>query len=149
MPDARPASRVIPVSACSCQRLRKLSRLMSQRYDQALAPAGLNVNQYAILRYAQRQARTVGELAATLGMQRSTLSRDLKHLVTAGWLQLQRDPDDARQRRVALLPAGSAILTDAEPRWRDAQRQVEALLGVDEVGQLHATLDRVTAKLLP
>lgn len=147
MPDSVPESRDAPAFGCSCHRLRKLSRMMTQRYDQALAPAGLNVNQYAILRRAQIQPRTVGALATTLGMERSTLSRDLKHLVAAGWVHLLRDPDDARQRRIDVLPAGAAVLAHAEPLWRAAQVQVEALMGVDEVGRLHAVLDRVTRKL--
>jgi len=83
----------------------------------------------------------------TLGMERSTLSRDLKHLVAAGWVRLQRDPDDARQRRVEVLPAGDAVLRVAEPLWRAAQVQVEALMGIDDVGRLHAVLDRVTRTL--
>lgn len=136
-----------PAFGCSCHRLRKLSRMMTQRYDQALAPAGVNVNQYAILRRAQIQPRTVGELALTLGMERSTLSRDLKHLVAVGWVRLQRDPDDARQRRIEVLPAGDAVVRAAEPLWRTTQLQIEALMGVDEVGRLHAVLDRVTRKL--
>jgi len=137
----------VPAFGCSCHRLRKLTRLMTQRYDRALAPAGVNVNQYAILRRAQHQPRTVGALAMTLGMERSTLSRDLKHLVAAGWVRLQRDPDDARQRRVEVLPAGDAVLRVAEPLWRAAQVQVEALMGIDDVGRLHAVLDRVTRTL--
>ena len=147
MAAAAPDPLDAPAFGCSCHRLRKLSRMMTQRYDQALAPAGLNVNQYAILRRAQIQPRTVGELATTLGMERSTLSRDLKHLVAAGWVRLLRDPDDARQRRIEVLPAGAAVITQAEPLWRATQVQVEALMGVDEVGRLHAVLDRVTRKL--
>ncbi|MGO3127886.1 MAG: MarR family winged helix-turn-helix transcriptional regulator [Luteimonas sp.] len=147
MADAAPDPLDSPAFGCSCHRLRKLSRMMTQRYDQALAPAGLNVNQYAILRRAQIQPRTVGALATTLGMERSTLSRDLKHLVAAGWVRLQPDPDDARQRRIEVLPAGAAVIEQAEPLWRATQVQVEALMGVDEVGRLHAVLDRVTRKL--
>jgi len=137
----------VPAFGCSCHRLRKIARLMTQRYDRALAPAGINVNQYAILRHARTQPQTVGALARSLGMERSTLSRDLKHLVAAGWVRLQRDPDDARQRRVEVLPAGDAVLRVAEPLWRAAQVQVEALMGIDDVGRLHAVLDRVTRTL--
>ena len=36
-------------SPCTCFRMRKLTRLMSQRYDRRLAAAGINVNQYSIL----------------------------------------------------------------------------------------------------
>lgn len=137
----------VPVFGCSCHRLRKLTRLMSQRYDQALAPAGINVNQYAILRRSEGQPRSIGELSEALGMDRSTLSRDLKHLVAAGWTRLAPSRTDARQRLVELTPAGKRAIAAAEPLWRATQLQIESRLGVDEVGRLHAVLDRATRQL--
>ena len=56
-----------PVSHCTCFRLRKLSRLVTQRYDRALAPLGLNLNQYSILRRASREPRPIGDHARELG----------------------------------------------------------------------------------
>ncbi|MCD9028234.1 MarR family transcriptional regulator [Luteimonas sp. BDR2-5] len=142
--DARPHAPVFP---CSCHRLRKLTRLMTQRYDHALAPAGINVNQYAILRRAGQQPRPVGELAAALGMDRSTLSRDLKHLTAAGWARLAPSKTDARQRLVELTPSGRRVLGVAEPLWRDAQLRIERQLGLDGVAHLHAALDHATRTL--
>lgn len=138
-----------PVFGCSCHRLRKLTRLMSLRYDQALAPAGVNVNQFAILRRAQAQPRSISALALELGMDRTTLSRDLKPLVAAGWVVMRRCADDARQRHIEVTLAGNDVITLARPLWRDAQTRIETLLGHDQVSQLHAALDHATGQLTP
>lgn len=138
---------VLPRPPCTCFRLRKLSRLVSQRYDRALAPAGLNINQYSILRRASRQARAVGELARELGMDRTTLTRDLKTLITAGWIELIPGLTDGRQRCIRVTTAGNAALDTALPLWRKAQDAVEALLGSTGVGALHDHLDHAMQQL--
>lgn len=147
MTDPTPAALAIPAFGCSCHRLRKLTRLMTQRYDLALSPAGINVNQYAILRRAEREPRAIGALAETLGMDRSTLSRDLKHLVAAGWIRLIASKADARQRLVALTPRGRRVIAQAEPLWRVTQSGIEQQMGVDAIGRLHEALELATGHL--
>ncbi|QWF15685.1 MarR family winged helix-turn-helix transcriptional regulator [Lysobacter capsici] len=133
-------------SVCTCFRMRKLSRLMSQRYDQALAPAGVNLNQYSILRRTGGQGRPLGEIAHELGMDRSTLSRDLKPLVDAGWIEAVAG-EDARQRRLRLTRAGRKVIDRAMPLWRVAQDEIDRGLGVDGIALLHAQLDAAIAQL--
>lgn len=132
---------------CTCFRLRKLSRLVTQRYDRELAPAGLNVNQYSILRRAARKPRAIGELARELGMDRTTLTRDLKPLAASGWIALVPGSTDARQRCISVTAAGKAVLDTAAPLWRNAQDAVEALLGAAGVGVLHEHLDHAMQQL--
>ncbi|WP_238346049.1 MarR family winged helix-turn-helix transcriptional regulator [Luteimonas saliphila] len=135
-------------SPCTCFQLRKLSRLLSQRYDAALAPAGLNVNQYSILRRADRAPHSVGSLAAELGMDRSTLSRDLKHLVDAGWLRSVAC-EDARRRRLVVTASGKRRIARAHPLWRTVQAEVEALVGGHgALANLHAQIDAATARVV-
>ena len=134
-------------SPCTCFRLRKLSRLLTQRYDAALAPAGLNVNQYSILRRADRLPQSITSLAIELGMERSTLSRDLKHLVDAGWLRMAAG-DDARSKRVQVTAAGKRRMARALPLWREAQAGMQALLGgALALAALHAGVDAATARV--
>jgi DNA-binding MarR family transcriptional regulator len=142
MADRSPAS-----SPCTCFRLRRLSRLVTQRYDRELAPAGLNINQYSILRRAQRKPRAVGALARELGMDRTTLTRDLKPLVASGWVELAQGTTDARQRCISVTAAGKAVLDTAAPLWRSAQDAVESLLGTAGVGVLHDHLDHALQQL--
>ena len=133
-------------SPCTCFRMRKLTRLMSQRYDRRLANAGINVNQYSILRRIGRKTRTVSELARELGMDRTTLSRDLKPLLARGWVE-QVAGEDARQRPLRVAAAGVRALKQAMPLWRDAQDEIETLLGSQRTLRLHAQLDEAIRRL--
>ena len=126
--------------------MRKLTRLMSQRYDRRLAAAGFNLNQYSILRRIGRHTRTVGELARELGMDRTTLSRDLKPLLARGWVE-QVAGDDGRQRPLRVAAAGIRALKQAVPLWRDAQDEIETLLGSQRTVRLHAQLDEAIQRL--
>src|SRR5690606_24493942 len=90
-------------SSCTCFRLRRAARQVSQLYDHALAGAGLTVNQYSLLRHA-RTPQSLGELAASLGMDRTTLTRNLRPLLRDGLLAEVRD-EDPRRRVVALTAA--------------------------------------------
>ncbi|MNK40206.1 MarR family protein [compost metagenome] len=130
-----------PASPCTCFRLRRASRQLSQMYDSHLAPVGLSLNAYSILRRAPRP-RQLGELANALGMDRTTLSRNLKPLLAAGWLQEQRGPD-ARQRLIVITARGSALLRRARPLWQRAQDQVEAAFGAMPTQRLNALLDQL------
>ncbi|WP_422505519.1 MarR family winged helix-turn-helix transcriptional regulator [Stenotrophomonas sp. GZD-301] len=128
-------------SPCTCFRLRRAARRLSQIYDTHLAPAGLSLNAYSILRRAP-QPRLVGELAEALGMDRTTLTRNLKPLLQAGWLQEQRG-DDARQRLIAITPTGKACLRRARPLWQRAQDEVEATFGPSPTARLNSLLDQL------
>lgn len=133
-------------SPCTCFRLRKLARLMSQRYDRELAPAGLNINQYSILRRAAPRPRAIGDLSRELGMDRTTLTRDLKPLASAGWIELVSG-DDARQRLIKVTASGHRVIAKAQPLWRKAQDTIDAGLGKARVDTLHAQLDRAMQQL--
>lgn len=143
-PETPPAP--IFVSACTCFRLRKLSRMLSQRYDAALAPAGINVNQLSILRRADHAPHTIGALAAGLGMDRTTLTRDLKHLIDARWIRLAPG-DDARQKRIVVTAMGKRTVERALPLWRKVQGEVDGLLGHPALARLHADLDTAMQRL--
>ena len=135
-----------PPSACTCFRLRKIARLVSQRYDRELASAGLSLNQYSILRRAARKPQAIGALARELGMDRTTLTRDLRPLATAGWVDVVAGPD-ARQRQVRVTSAGRDLVAAARPSWQRAQDAIERELGTAVVEQLHRQLDDVIQHL--
>lgn len=130
-----------PAPVCTCFRLRRLARRVTRRYDQALAPSGLNANQYALLRRADGTPRPIGVLAQTLGMDRSTLSRDLKPLQAAGYVKLVAG-EDARQRCVRVSAAGRLAVERARPLWRQAQDAMADALGERGLASLHRQLDR-------
>ena len=74
-------------SDCTCFHLRRAARMVSQVYDQELAAVDLSLNEYSILRHASRGPCLLGELADALGMERTTLTRNLRPLIDAGWVK--------------------------------------------------------------
>ncbi|CAD0324121.1 MarR family winged helix-turn-helix transcriptional regulator [Xanthomonas sp. WHRI 8391] len=133
------------LSGCTCFHLRRAARRTSQLYDRALAPVGLSLNEYSILRRLDA-AQSLGALAHTLGMDRTTLTRNLKPLLAAGWIKTQRG-EDARQKWLVLSRSGRGLLVRARPYWLAAQEQLEALFGAAPTAQLHATLERLDGLL--
>lgn len=138
--------RPAPERPCTCFRLRRAARLLSRHYDQALKPSGTNVNQFSILRRAEAATLPLGVLAGRLGMDRTTLSRDLKPLLAAGSVELVPG-DDPRQRCVRLTDGGRRQLAAALPLWRAAQAAVDDCVGTGAIDALHEELERTTVSL--
>ena len=142
--DPRPAARP---QGCTNFKLRQLVRRVSQLYDQELAQAGLKTTQYSLLSHVLRLGPIrPGDLAAAMTMDASTLTRNLKPLVAAGWLELAPG-DDGRSRSVHITPAGRDKRAEAQGHWHDAQMQLNQLLGVGNVVALHALVDQSLEQL--
>ncbi|KAF1721030.1 MarR family winged helix-turn-helix transcriptional regulator [Pseudoxanthomonas wuyuanensis] len=135
-------------SPCTCFHLRRASRLATQVYDHELAAVNLSLNQYSILRRAERQPRRLGELADELGMDRTTLTRNLKPLLSAALLQQTRG-EDARQRLIGVTEQGRSRLLAARPYWQKAQRRIEDAFGQENIAQLHTALMALGDRLQP
>jgi DNA-binding MarR family transcriptional regulator len=117
--------------ACACANLRKAARAVTQLFDGVLAPSGLKATQFTLLVTSRLMGETpVGELAGTMAMDRTTLSRNLKPLVREGLLEV-RPGEDGRTRLVKVTPEGGRALAGAYPLWKRAQEAVVTALGSD------------------
>jgi len=126
---------------CTFLRLRKLTRRITQRYDLHLQPSGLRITQFSLLAtLAGADGMSISDLAAQLAMDRTTLTRNLQPLIAAGHIELGAGKD-ARSRSVFLTPAGRNIFMATLPRWREAQQEMQRLLGSDALQHLHLILD--------
>jgi DNA-binding MarR family transcriptional regulator len=138
---------------CTCARLRRATRRITQLYDHALAPIDLTVNQFGLLGrlYAAKALHDKGlsikALADVLGMDSSTLIRNLKPLEARGWVCDEPDPEDGRARIVAITASGTHKLCEAMPLWRKAQNEVKQKLGAASAKELRGLLDVAFAKL--
>lgn len=127
---------------CACSKLRRSARIVSGVYDQALAPAGLTVAQFALLRMLQRAGPcTLTEFGSATGHDRTTLNRTVKPLEAAGLIASSPGADQ-RTRVVQVTDAGREAMARAHPHWEEAQRRVEEKLGPD-YKELFAILDRI------
>lgn len=144
-----PSSNGQPPQGCTHLQLRQLMRRVAQHYDAELARAGLKTTQYSLLTVVDRTGPLQpGALARTLGLQASTLTRNLKPLVAAGLLVLGPGPD-ARSRLVAITPAGRARRAEAKRAWKGAQLELNRVLGLERVTALHVLIQESLSLLDP
>jgi len=123
-------------SICICTHLRRAARGVSRHYDEALEGFGINVAQFSLLRHLQRLDKpSISSLAEAMGLDRSTLGRNLKVLEAEGLVALA-EGDDLRNRVVLLTAEGAQRVRDAEPAWEKAQEGLVATLGTDQRDEL-------------
>ncbi len=128
-------------SHCYCIELRTAARKTSAIYDEALAPLGINIAQYSLLRKIENARQlSLTELAKLCELDRSTIGRNAK--VLERMLLVQTVPGkDQREATLELTDHGKQRLAESVPAWRTAQTRIEALLGgADAANQLHGLL---------
>jgi DNA-binding MarR family transcriptional regulator len=130
---------------CLCMKLRKASRAVTQRYDEALADTGIRSTQFSLLvALAHAPEVPLSRLAEALVMDRTTLTRNLTPLVRDGLVE-ERPAADGRVRLFALTGKGRKSFERALPGWKAAQSHMVRALA-EEVGPLaRALADAVVA----
>ncbi|KAA2236467.1 MarR family winged helix-turn-helix transcriptional regulator [Salinarimonas soli] len=114
---------------CACTTLRRITRRVTAAYDNALAPSGLRVTQFALLRILERSGDlSVVQLARAAALDRSTMGRNLDPLERRGLVAMRVGSADQRERIVTLTEEGSEAIKAATPYWRKAQAEVATLV---------------------
>ena len=139
-PVAPPTATVVP-QGCTNFKLRQLMRRVANHYDVEMARCGLKTTQYSLLSHVLKLGPIrPGDLAAEMKMDASTLTRNLRPLVDAGWVTLEAGAD-ARSRLVHITDAGRDKRAEAQRHWKAAQLALNDALGADRVVALHALVD--------
>jgi DNA-binding MarR family transcriptional regulator len=116
-------------NACVNTSLRRSTRIVSSFYDEALGTTGLHGNQLVLLVAVYLMGPVgINKLAARVGLDRTTLVRNLKPIEERGLVAIKAG-DDLRTRIVTLTPEGREALIQALPLWEAVQEQVVELLG--------------------
>lgn len=137
------------LQGCTNLKLRQLMRRVAQHYDAEVGKTGLRGTQYSLLSYVCKLGPIrPGDLAVAMKVNASTLTRNLKPMVAAGWLRLDAG-QDGRSRLVTVTPAGRDLRTQAQRHWRIAQGDINRVLGTQRVLALHALIDESMDLLSP
>ncbi len=129
------------VSTCYCAMLRAATRKVGSVYDDALAPLGINIAQYSLLRLIERrQLVSLTELGRVAELDRSTVGRNVRVLERMGLVETGRGKDDHREAVAILAARGVEVLDEAAPRWEECQREIEKQLGPVKVTALQDIL---------
>ena len=110
-PDGKkPGSKPAPLSDFLCFAVYSANLAFGKAYKPVLEQLGLTYTQFiAIVALWDEDNQTVGSLGEKLFLESNTLTPMLKKLEAMGLLQRQRDPEDERQVRVSLTPAGRSL----------------------------------------
>src|SRR6201993_724213 len=133
---------------CSCQSLRRATRVLTRIYDQELRKAGLEITQFGLLTaLAATGEASQKRLSAGFGMDSTTLTRTLGLLRKQGWVQVKRGKD-RRERLFSLTRAGKRQMVKAQPYWELAEQKLRRELGDARWKQMKETVSRVTEAAL-
>jgi DNA-binding MarR family transcriptional regulator len=98
-------------------------------YDEELRRHGIRAGQLTILALvATLEQLSPRQISVYLGLDPSTVSRNISRMCTSGWLTTIPGTD-SRSHEVIATPKGRRLLEAAFPAWRTAQKQAEELLG--------------------
>jgi DNA-binding MarR family transcriptional regulator len=126
---------------CACDQLRRVTRGVTQLYDNGMVDSGLKVTQLPIfVGLGSEGDLPLSVLAEKLALDRTTLTRNLKVLEDRGLIRTYEHAQDARVRMVSITLEGSATLTGALERWAEVQDFVEERFGRERLVALEDEL---------
>jgi DNA-binding MarR family transcriptional regulator len=134
------ASYQLIASPCLCNALRQASRAVSRLYDQELRGVGLRTTQYSLLRYVKHAGEVrQRDLGAFTSLDETTLTRNLRPLIDAGWVAVEAGKD-RREKLLKVTNAGVAKIKAAHPAWERAQERLRSRLPKGQWSKLLAAL---------
>jgi DNA-binding MarR family transcriptional regulator len=121
----------LPDLECACANLRRASRLVTQLYSHEIGP-DVEPAQFSLLSALRRRAGiSQAPLGRALGLDKTTISRNLRLMQRNGWIELA-STDDGRERCYRLTQKGEKTLSAAKPGWMRAQAKLRAALRTGE-----------------
>jgi DNA-binding MarR family transcriptional regulator len=126
--------------ACTCGKLREAARAVTLLYDNAFKSSGLLSTQLGVLHTIYNSASiTISELAGELGMDRTTLTRNLSVLERDGLINMSSGKDH-RTKIVTITSKGRTSIAKAIPLWNEVQRKVKQQMGENSWRELMQNL---------
>jgi DNA-binding MarR family transcriptional regulator len=125
--------------ACKCSALRRASRAVTHHYEASFRGTGLRATQFILLAtLAQTGPLPLTALAAMLGLERTSLTRNLRPLEKKGFIHSAAGADQ-RIRRIAITKKGEAAALAALNAWKQAQSTADEVLRNTAVDELLST----------
>ena len=117
---------------CVCTMARRKARELSRAYEKAMRGSGIRASQFTVLAtLVQTGPLPATRLADFLGVERTTLTRNLKPLLRERFVRIEDDAD-RRVHKVAITPTGEEAARRAFPFWKKAQDLALAAGGTEQ-----------------
>ena len=134
------------VEVCAGANSRLAARRITQFFDREMAESGLTLAKLGLMaQIAAASDDTLGALAARMGLEQSTLSRNLQTLESEGLVEIANVEGDLRRRMAWLTDAGAQRLEAAIPMWRKAQAKLDRVLSPGLVRRLARETEALTS----
>ncbi len=135
-------TRIMDMDTCICTGLRLAAFDITEIYDSYLEPSGLKITMFRILRRLSfAEQASITELAVIVGVDRSTLGRNLRVLERMNLVAFE-DAEDARSKAIVLTALGRTTLAKATPLWVKAQTIMHSVLG-KELKSVFAAMTKI------
>jgi DNA-binding MarR family transcriptional regulator len=135
------------VENCTCFNLRRVTRVITQYFDAEVRKFGVRATQTPILSALQaRSGWSMAELSDWLGMERTTLVRNLRPLQRVGLISVKGGGRGGHVE-LAITDKGRTALSKMLPGWRSAQQKVVGTLGEKRWSTILGDLEQVATKL--
>ena len=139
-----PLNQQLGIDQCYCSATRKAARQISRFYDAHLEPTGLRITQFLTLAALREVgSAAVNALAERLDIERTAMGKMVGFLERDGLVRILPSPTDGRSRLIELTDEGHRRSQQADPLWREAQRQFEQLNGAGNVIALRQGLTEI------
>ena len=125
--------------------LLRTTDLLQEQFEQMIRPFNISMTQYNVLRIlrgAEPDGRTCGEIGERMIAREPDVTRLLERMEKAGLIKRTRDSADRRVVLTRITSCGLKLLDEMEPKLREidgllkpmGERKIEAMLGLlDEV----------------
>lgn len=121
------------LSPCNCVNLRRVTGTVTDYYNRAIESCGLTINQFSLLWNLDfLETSNITALAERMGLERSTLVRNLKPLTMKGYIEDTAGAGE-RDRRLKVTPKGKMALEIGIPLWKEAQKYIKAVIGAENM----------------
>jgi DNA-binding MarR family transcriptional regulator len=129
---------------CLVTRTRKLSRVVTGIYDEELRPFGIGSPQFSLLVVIARlQSANRAEIGRANLQDRSTLTRNLRLMLSQGWIEEVPSGEGRKGRSIVITKGGKKLLHGAIPGWRKAQSRAKAVFGREGVAAVTTISDGI------
>ena len=128
---------------CTCSELRKAARAITLLYDNAFKSSGLLSTQFGVLQIIYNiDSIRISDLAGKLGMDRTTLTRNLSVLERHGFIKISQGKDH-RTRIVTATQKGRSAVSKAILLWNEVQHKVKQKMGESSWRELMRNLSEL------
>lgn len=126
-----------------CFKLRKVTRAVTKSYDRALKPLGIRSTQlHLLLSLESSEWKMMTSFAESLGMDRTTLTRNIRRLESSGFVLEDRlsKKSDKRTRRFKLTDKGRKVVLSGTSELSRINRFIIDYMGNEDTVKLFNNL---------